>query len=68
MFLYIKEIVEGCWQKEQMFVLPDKFCAQNFIKNLSSLHPITTKSKHFPEYKIHKKKNTPYIRDSAYHN
>lgn len=48
---YIKKIPEGYWQKEQMFVLPNKFIARTFIKNLSSLYPITSKSKDFQNIK-----------------
>lgn len=67
---YIKKIPEGYWQKEQMFVLPNKFIARTFIKNLSSLYPITSKSKDFQNIKSteeEEKKKIPQVKGSAYH-
>lgn len=49
---YIKKIPEGYWQKEQMFVLPNKFSGQTFIRNLSLLYLVTSKSKDFQNIKF----------------
>lgn len=63
LMFYIKKIPEGYWQKEQMFVLPNKFSVQTFIRNLSSLYLITSKSKDFQNIKFTEEgKKNPYMR------
>lgn len=59
LMFYIKKISEGYWQKEQMFVLPNKFSVQTFIRNLSSLYLITSKSKDFQNIKFTEERKKP---------
>ena len=62
----IKKIPEGYWQKEQTFVLSNNSVYGLSWKNLPSLYPITSKSKHFTEYEIHRRKKDPICTEALH--